>query len=158
MKNLIFALVVAGVLAGATTAQYHDLMYLTGGYSNTSTLYSNGVYLSDIAKQTYKHLTPNDLIYRAYSIEMDADNKRVVLACEGSTSATYSSFHRSGIYRVDPGTLSVTTFLADTLTLYGCRSLMLDQDGDYVFTCYSRTVTPRPGTTTACSSCRPAAP
>ncbi len=138
MKNLICLTAGVCLLAGAATSQHHDPAYLMGGYGSTSTAYWNGVWKADAANKSVQHLTPNQKIYYSRCIKMDADNRRVVLTVEGTTSTAYTSFVRSGIYRINPGTLSLSTVMADTMVLYSPRRLIINQDGDYVFNCYQR--------------------
>jgi len=138
MKYRVVAAAAFCLFTGITDAQYHDPSYLMGGNSTTLFYCWNGVWLADVGKKTLKHLTPNHKIYHSRSIYMDADNRRVVLAVQGTTAPGFSSFVRSGIYRLDPGTLSLSTVMADTLALYAPSRLIINQDGDYVFTCYTR--------------------
>jgi len=143
MNKVLLSLVLLGLLGGLAAAQYHDPMYIMGGYATTSTLYWNGVWLADAQNQTMKHLTPNDVFYYGYNgIKMDVDNKHILYAARGTTSSSYSSMHRSGIFRIDPGTLTVQTVKMDTMVMYEARQLIINQDGDYVFNAYQR----NPGT------------
>ena len=143
MRYLLVALLLVGLFTAVGTAQYHDSKYVMGGYGSTSASYWNGIFLGDATAQSLTHLTPNQKIYTTYSIYMDADNKHVVFAPYGTTSTSYASMLRSGIYRLDPSTMAITTVLADTLQsapgmMYGPRRLMINQDGDYVFSNYYR--------------------
>jgi len=143
MKKVIFGLAVLGLLTGMGDAQaHHDYraqQFMMGGYATTSTAYWNGVWIADAQNQTLKHVTPNDMFYGNYSgIRMDVDNKNIVYAARGTTSSTYASWHRSGLYRIDPGTMQVTTILMDTMAMYEARQLIINQDGDYVFNAYQQ--------------------
>jgi len=138
MKHCTLALLLLALVAGVASAQYHDPTYVMGGYGTTSSTYWNGVWVGDANNRTVTHLTPSDQLYYSRSMYMDLDNRRIVLAVEGTTSSSYSSFTRSGIYRVDPNLMAVTTVLSDTLALYTPRRLLINQDGDYVFSCYQR--------------------
>jgi len=123
------------LLAASVAGQYHDPVYLMGGYGSTSTSAWNGVWLADAGNRTVKHLTPNHAIYYAYTIKMDADNRRVILSVGGttSTSTVYQKMIQSGIYRLDPATYQITTLLAHTAQYYYPRRVLVNQDADYVF-------------------------
>jgi hypothetical protein len=143
MKKVILGLAVLGLLAGMGDAQsYHDYraqQFVLGGYATTSTLYWNGLWMADAKAQTLKHLTPKDMFYYNYNgVTMDVDNKKVIWAAYGTTSSSYSTWHRSGIYRIDPGAMTVQTVMMDTMALYGPRGIIVNQDGDYVFGCYQQ--------------------
>jgi hypothetical protein len=139
MNKVLLSLVLLGLLGGLAGAQYHAPMYIMGGYSTTSSLYWNGVWLADAQNQTMKHLTPGVMMYNASNgIKMDVDNKHIVYAARGTTSTSYSTFLRSGIYRIDPGAMTVQTVRTDTMVLYEARQLLINQDGDYVFNAYQR--------------------
>ena len=143
MRNLLLLLAAVGLIAGVGAAQYHAPVYIAGGYGSTSTTYWNGFWMLDAQNQTVKHLTPSNRIYSSYNVQMDADNKHVVFAGYGSTSTSYASYLKSGIFRIDPATSTVTTVLSDANMLYQNRRLLINQDGDYIVQCYQRTqVTP----------------
>lgn len=139
MRIPITTIAIAAALAAAATAQPHDGKFLMGGYSTTSSLYWNGVWVADAAGQQMKHLTPNVNVYNPRRALMAADNVHVVFTAEGTTSTTYSSWLRSGIYSVDPSSLSIATIYHDTLETYAPYHLIVNQDGDFVFNCYGRT-------------------
>jgi len=103
-------------------------------------LYWNGIWLGDHKAQTLKHLTPNQKLYYCYSKIMDANNKDILLTLGGttSTSTLYKSMLQSGLYRLDPGTMAITTVLADSMKLYYPRRTIINQDGDYIIQNYYR--------------------
>jgi hypothetical protein len=137
MKLTGLILILLALMVSATAAQYHDPVYVMGGYATTSTAYWNGPWLVNSQAKTLKHLTPNDMFYYNYNgIIMDVNNRDVIYAAYGTTSSSYSTWKRSGIYRIDPNTLQVTTVKMDTMAMYGPRGIMINQDGDYVFACY----------------------
>ena len=100
MRGSLFALSVLGLLAGLAAAQYHAPVYIAGGYGTTSSTYWNGFWMLDAQAQTVKHLTPKVRVYSTYNVQMDADNRRLVFAPYGTTSSSYASYLRSGVYRV----------------------------------------------------------
>jgi len=137
MKSLSLGLLSIALLISTASAQYHDPVYLMGGYATTSTPYWNGPWLVDPQAKTLKHLTPNDKFYYNYNgICMDVNNREFIYAAYGTTSTSYATWKRSGLYRIDPNTLQVTTVMMDTMALYGPLGIMVNQDGDYVFGCY----------------------
>jgi len=140
MKHLILALLLVGLFSTLGSAQGHDPTFILGGYGTTSTLYWNGIWLGDTNAQTLKHLTPSQKIYYCYSKIMDANNKDIILTVGGttSTSTVYKAMLQSGLYRLDPGTMAITTVLADSMSLYYPRRTLINQDGDYVFQNYYR--------------------
>jgi len=136
MRVLIPLLLVCCLVAG-TTAQYHDPVYVMGGYKTTSTLYGTGYWLGDTRAPTYTKLFSLD--YSSMGVKMDADNRRILFTVRGSTSASYPGGVKSGIFRYDPNLKTVSTFLANTMSLYSCYHIHINQDGDYVFGCQAMT-------------------
>jgi len=134
MRTLLATGALVAAISTSGIAQHHEPKFLSGGYSSTSTLYTNGVWLGDARAQTYRHLTPNVNVYYGRTMRMDANNKDVIFTAEGTTSATYASWLRSGLYRVNPGTGAISTIYHSTLNAYAARHVIVNQDGDYVFT------------------------
>lgn len=120
MKNVLLSLALLGLLGGLAAAQYHDAKYVTGyttinlfdgtGTTNTiTTLYDNGG--------------------TCYGMAMDPDNKSLWFLDSGTGS---------GLYKLDLNTLSITTFISNTLSLYYPRDLVVNQDGDLVLAAQMR--------------------
>ena len=135
MKHPILTVVAILLAAGTVAGQYHDPVYVAGGYYTTSSLYSTGFWLADTKNQTYTSLAPAS--YRSSTVLMDADNRRILYSVQGTTSASYPGPIKSGIFRYDPATTNLQTVMVDTLTLYRPYHLLINQDGDYVFGCQS---------------------
>ena len=143
MRICAVLILTVGVALSSLGAQHHDTKYLMGGYATTSTFYWNGVWMADTGTQTVKHLTANSGAYMSSGSRaiMAANNKDVLFSAAGTTSSSYSSLLRSGIFSVDPNSLSISTIYADTLLTsptYAVRNLIINQDGDYVYQNYGR--------------------
>jgi len=122
------ALPVLAALAGsalAARAQYHDAGYLSGsleihltsGSGVVTTLYDNPSALNGLA--------------------MDVDNRRVVFGDGGTAAGAH------GLLRLDPAARTVTTVVTHPSLLYSPLDLVVNGDGDYVFTNrYATLVTP----------------
>ena len=138
MRTALLTLLVAVLLAGAATAQYHDSKYLFGGYGTTSSLYAQGPWMADAGNQTFTQLGPaSGYWYYGYGMTMDVDNKKVICLPRGTTSTSYQ--YKSAIYRVDPSNQTMTTVYADQNVIYSnVGPIHVNQDGDYVFMAYSR--------------------
>lgn len=137
MRISLLALLVAVMLVGAVSAQYHDSKYLFGGYGTTSSLYAQGPWLADAGNQTFTKLGPGGTWYQSYGMAMDVDNKKVICLPRGTTSTSYQ--YKGGIFRIDPTTNTMVTVFQDANLIYSnCGPVHVNQDGDYVFAAYSR--------------------
>jgi len=142
MRVLIPLALVWCLLGGAASAQYHDPVYVMGGYMTTSTLYGTGFWLGDAKVPSYTKLVSPS--YSSSSVKMDADNRRILFTVRGSISTAYPGTVKSGIFRYDPALKTLTTVQANTMTLYNPYHIHVTQDGDYVFGCQEMTtVSPR---------------
>ncbi len=142
MRVLIPLALVWCLLVGAASAQYHDPVYVMGGYMTTSTLYGTGFWLGDAKVPSYTKLVSPS--YSSSSVKMDADNRRILFTVRGSISTAYPGTVKSGIFRYDPALKTLTTVQANTMTLYNPYHIHVTQDGDYVFGCQEMTtVSPR---------------
>jgi len=130
-----FLIVLAAVLglAGLAPGQYHASDYLVGGCSSPAGTW-NGIWLADAARQSVRHLTPNDRISGSRSFCMDVDNRHIVFSA-GWRSTTSSPELFSGVYRLDPATLTMQTVMAHGSLLHSPGPMTINQDGDYVFGC-----------------------
>jgi len=138
MRTLAILGLMAVVSGWTAAAQYHDPVYLAGGYNSaTSTIYVRGVFKIDVNASTMStFFTPR---YYTYGFKMDADNENVVFATgdQFSTSTLYSG-PEAGLYRYDPAAQKFSTLYHDTMTFYRPYKLLINQDGDYVFGSYTR--------------------
>lgn len=107
------------------SAQYHDPTYVAGSTALERVTGSGSVQvLFDNPGATH-------------GLAMDVDNRTIVFG-DGS-----AAFAMNAIARLDPATNVVTTIRSDPRLLYGPLDLVVNQDGDYVFTNrYQRFVTP----------------
>jgi len=144
MKCATIALLLLASQLGTASGQYHDPSYIMGGYGefpwNWPMTTWRGVWVADAAKQSVRNLPPfwnNVPVFNSRSMQMDRDNRHVLIAVEGSAATSMSIFVRSGIFRIDPGTFAFTTVRADTMVLFSPGRVVINQDGDYVFDCYS---------------------
>jgi len=125
------------LFTGEAAAQYHHPVYILGGHHPASTLYSRGIFQGDAGKLTFTSLAP--ISNQASTITMDADNRHVVYTVMGTPSTSlFPGPFQSGIFRYDPPTMTLQTVMVDTLALYQPYHLLINQDGDYVFGCQSR--------------------
>ncbi len=134
MKRSILALAVLALLISLTAAQYQEPRYIFGGDANTSSAYMTGLAVGDVHNKTVKHLTTGLQCTYIRSVIMDANNKDIVFVADKERSGPYNV--RSGIYRLDPGTLKITTLLYADSTMgwnYSQYRIMLNQDGEYIF-------------------------
>ena len=151
MKKLVLALVVMALLASLGAAQYRDPVFLCGGYGTTSTYYATGLWVIDAANQTMTSLFPSwAKPYSIYSAQMDADNKNVVFLGYATTSSTYNI--KDGLFRLDTTTKAITTLVQGNSgqngPMYGNYRMIVNQDGDYLFSAYGRSQVTVPTTTT----------
>jgi hypothetical protein len=114
--NLLFtaALMMLFILATLAAAQNHGDKYITGG---------SVMYLVDGTLGTATTIFDNT--GTAYDMAMDIDNKSLWFGQSGSPG---------GLFKVDLTTLAVTTIIQDTMTLSTPRDMVMNQDGDLVFT------------------------
>jgi len=139
MRKILLATVLTAAVASLGAAQYHDPVYITGGYyPTTSTLnYNRGIWMADARNQRFTQLVQQG--YYSYCQTMDSDNKRIVFSVTGTTSTLYPGV-KSGLYRYDPGSGNLTTIIADPNLFYSVYNVQINQDGDYVFGCYRKNV------------------
>ena len=72
---------------------------------------------------------------------MDVLNRKVVFTAETPSGPTTLTGPASGIYRVDPATLGITTLAGpNSMVFHSPGKILVNQDGDYVFT--NGTLTP----------------
>jgi len=123
------------LLAGAVAAQFHDPVYVTGGYYPAiGHYYAPGTFLLDM------HGAP--VLTRIYQpgcnsrgFCMDHDNKQVVFAVRWScTASTINQHLKGGLFRYDPATSTVSTIFAESTSThnYDLFDVVLDQEGDYL--------------------------
>ncbi len=113
------------ILSLAAGAQYHDAKYLSGSLK---------IHLTDGTGQVTE-LFDNPAALNG--LTMDTDNRLVVFGDGGN------AFGIKGLMRLDPVTRAVTTILSDSSLLYSPLDIIVNHDGDYVFTNrYSKLVTP----------------
>ncbi len=134
--SLMTILLVLDLAAVAVSAQYHDPIYLFGGYftewptsgSHEGVNKADNTGAAPVVTQLVK---PG---YTCRSIKMDADNHHVLFGVEGTTSASPGiGSMRSGIFRYDPTTMLVATVFRatpNTVTYLSVFDIILDQDGD----------------------------
>jgi len=108
------ALTMLFTLASLAAAQNHDDKYITGG----SVLYKVDGTLGTAT-------TIFDNTGTAYDMAMDIDNKSLWFGQSGSPG---------GLFKVDLTTLAITTMILDSMALSSPRDMVLNQDGDLVFT------------------------
>jgi len=121
----------------AAGAQYHDEVYLMGGQADGETARMTGIWLGDYNRRSSTKLAGNVNMVSSYSIQMDADNRRIIFGARDGLLAGPPSTLQSGIFRFDPATQQVTTLRASTLDMFRVNHLLINQDGDYVYTAES---------------------
>jgi len=132
MKNTaLLGLIVVLVAGGVAPAQYHDPVYITGGYNAVSSIYTRGIFLADGSARTLTtFILPR---YYSYGFRMDVGNRQVVFqtGVQFSSSTVFTGPH-AGLYRFDPATQKISTIRYDTMSFYRPYKLHVNQDGDYV--------------------------
>jgi len=121
------------LLARPAVAQFHDPVYLMGGIGGASTQDLAGIWLGDYNNRSSTKLSKNVTFYYSWSIQMDADNRSIVLGVEGDYW-TPSTTLQSGIFRYDPATHQTTTLRVGSIDMYSVKHMLINQDGDYVYT------------------------
>lgn len=139
------ALIVVLLVAARGSAQYLDPIYFAGGRDyDPAGKYASGLWLLNGARQVSDPLFPVSLrSARISSAAMDSDNRRIVFVAGFPTSATVNL--KDGLFRLDPATGKVETLYA-TPPGQWFHSLLVNQDGDYVFG--ARTILTSPSTRT----------
>jgi hypothetical protein len=135
-SGILLGLIVL-IAGSAVEAQYHEPVYIAGGYNAISTVNERGVFKIDAGAGSMATLfLPR---YHTLGFKMDVDNRKIVFATgyQFSSNTLYSGPH-AGIYRFDPATQQFTTVRYDTMTFYRPYKLHVNQDGDYVVGSYTR--------------------
>ena len=102
---------VLSLMATWATAQYHDDKYITCG---------TVLQLVDATAGTATTIFDNG--GTTYDMAMDVDNQSLWFG------------QPNGLYKVDLNTLAVTTIIVDSMTLSSPRDMVMNQDGDLIYT------------------------
>jgi hypothetical protein len=150
MRNLLFVLAVLAFVYPSVPAQNdHPPVYLTNGYqtTSTSTIYWRGFYVYDKTTTTPTLTKLFDPPYYSQfgSACMDWDNKSFIFATSGTTGSGTLYDGASKVYHYDLATKTLTTMIKlwrqpSGTYPYGYQycydNILIDQNGDYVFSFY----------------------
>ena len=150
MSRVILALAVVALLIPAAPAQSnHNPVYLTNGYQSTSTssIYWRGFYIYDKtgATPTLTKLFDPPYYSQFGSACMNWDNKSFIFATSGSSSSGTLYDGSAKIYHYDLASSALTTMISlfrvpSGTYPYGYQycydNILIDQNGDYLFSFY----------------------
>lgn len=139
---LLFA-ISCGPLCRSAAAQYHDGVYIAGGYNGTTSSIQTGwgLFRYDANAQTMTTVTiPGG---NCHGIAMDFDNRSLVFTVQrppqvvsngpgGAGAIAIPGGVEAGLYRWNPSTGRVTTIAADIEMFFRAGKVLVNQDGDYV--------------------------
>lgn len=140
MKTILLTVLLLGLAAGVASAQYHEPIYLYGGYyPTTSTLYNKGLLLLDATASPPRTTTVLMPGYITRRVRMDWDNRHLVIAVGGTTSTYYTGL-KGGLFRIDHAGQVVKSLYhfpgSSTVGYDSPYDMVIDHNGDYIASMY----------------------